>query len=206
MDDAIVKGIENLQAGPLYAQVATALDDLDDGFRRIMGQLVGMVIIFSPLIICIVLVSINLYKRFNIETKREILATTQSYVGKKQKVSDSSRRLIATREASSGEQLMDLIKTGLARENISFTNLAIDHFSQNDHEYITRTDAQLTFKEMTLANLMKMVQTLSNKLHIRISGVQIDKDEKERLSGSFDIIYYFENLDNETAPTEEKET
>ena len=196
MDDAIAKGVTAFQGHSLYSQAIGLFSNIDDNIKKILEQIIGLAIIFSPLVICLIFLGINTYKKFNLDTKKEILKISYHYSSKKIGLGNSSQKLISKKEISDQGQLLNVVKRDASASSTTSATFSIQSFDQADEtEHITRTNARIIFKEMTLANLMRAVKTLSERSLIRTVNIQIAKGDKKQLSGFFDILYYAEVLD-----------
>lgn len=204
MDDAIGKGIASLLESQFYSRVVDIFDDIDDDIKKTMGQLMGLTVVFLPLLLCLVLFLINLYKKSGVDTKREILKVARNYSSRQKSLDPSLKGAVSEREILDQKQLMDIVKRAAPKDDIPNpgTAFSINNFGQMDvAEQVVKTQGQVVFKEVPLDGLMRTIQNLARKSQVRITDIKMEKNEKKQLSGFLNVIHYVRKKNDEANQT-----
>jgi type II secretory pathway component PulM len=195
MDETIFKGIEEIKAQPPIQKIIDELNARPEEQQKIINHLFSIVVILLPLLLTLFLFWQNISLKSEIETRQYILEEVAANSLKKNQLDLTGRNIIGPGEITERSDLQRLVRSSLSSSNVTPENITIMDFAQNQAgEGLTQTSATLNFTNFSTQELTSLFQDLIQRQKVKISAIQVEKKEQEKLlEGSFQI-YHFSKL------------
>ena len=190
IDQIIFNQIDLFKNTKYYEQFMDYMNQLNYEHQRLVTYLISGVFIFGPLLI-VGIMGINTYSlKSNINTKKEIQASTYKFINQTDRLQSLQQTILGPRAPGNQNEL----KVSLNAFNIDPNKLSVDNFRQessHNSPQIKQISAEIIYKKLVLSDFVDLVKKLITINKVRISAIEINRDDSEKLlSGKINILQY----------------
>lgn len=201
IDRAIFKKIDQIRTHPSYQKILENLSNIPEELQGLVNYIITFVIIISPLsVIVFMFFQVN-HLESDLTTKSQILELTQKIINKSDEVKKASRMLIAPRSIEKKADMVRLVSAVATGVGIPSAQLRVQNFeSTQSSPNIVEAKTSIVFNNLTLKAFASLIQEMENKQKMRISGLEIQKNQNLKfLNGTF-WISHFGKIVNQEGP------
>ena len=190
IDQIIFNQIDLFKNTKYYEQFMDYMNQLNYEHQRLVTYLISAVFIFGPLLI-VGIMGLNTYGlKSNLNTKKEIQASTYKFINQADRLQSLQQTILGPRAPGNQNEL----KASLIAFNIDPNKLSVDNFKQessNNSPQIKQISAEIIYKKLVLSDFVDLVKKLITINKVRISAIEINRDDSEKLlSGKINILQY----------------
>ncbi len=198
IDNFLFQKIDIIIQQQFYTNLIDTLGNLNDKSRRVMRELIGIVIVSIPVMIAVFIFILNMNLKNDIENKKEVLQLTNSIISKEKEYSRKSRFVFTNKRITTKNALNSSINSLLRKVKISPRNVTVKNFVNDDSTRIIRNTADLKFNQLSTNNIVDLIQKLVSTEKMKISSLTVKKDKKTKLLfGNIKINQFIRLLEEE---------
>lgn len=188
-DQWLFHHVELIKSHPQIAPLLSKIEQLPDAQQKIIHQSSALIIGLCPLVIFFGVYLHNVSLRSQLETNEELLEVINNITSKSNELSQLTRSLAgptAYEEQSSFEQKL---RGTLANKGIDSGNFSIQNFeSGSSTEEILSFEATLSFKRISTAQLISVIEALIIQDKVKVKNIDVLKNEENStLAGTIQI-------------------
>lgn len=192
IDEFLFSKVEQFKNSNVYREINERLLTLSETQRKYLNQTVTISILMIPMFLVSFIFFQNYQLKNSLQEKekiQELLNNISDYSGK---VNLLTRTTISNRAVNSKSDLQNRIRSILSMGQIPSTRVKLTKFrSDSSLTTMNKANAEITFEEFSLTNLKNLLLQLQRKEKVKISNLQIKKDEeKNTLKGKLHIIHF----------------
>ncbi|OFZ25670.1 MAG: hypothetical protein A2381_11875 [Bdellovibrionales bacterium RIFOXYB1_FULL_37_110] len=190
IDQIIFNQIDLFKNTKYYEQFMDFMNQLSDDQQRLVTYVISAIFILGPLLV-VGIIGLNTYTlKSNLNTKKEIQATTYKFINQADRLQSLQQTILGPRAPGSQNEL----KASLNAFNIDPNKLSVDNFKQessHNSPQIKQISADIIYKQLVLSDFVDLVKKLITINKVRISAIEINRDDSEKLlSGRINILQY----------------
>ncbi len=190
IDRFIFRKLDTAIKAQFYKKIADNFTDLSEKHQRIVSRILSAISVFTPLIL-ILIVYISSYSiKSKVDTQKKILTSIEDYFSLKSEIADYALKFLSSIPIQSQQDLKRKIRDAGSSYGISSSNVTIDQFEGQTDSGVIKSTASLSFKELTSDQLAALLENLVNSYKFTITQLEVNKNTKNSLNGSFSIQHY----------------
>lgn len=196
MDEAIFKALEDIKGQPQIQKLVDNTSTLPEEQQKILNHSLSIFVIILPILLTSFIFFQNITQKSEIETRELILEEVAEHSKKKNQLELTGRNIIGPGQISDLPDLQRLVRSALSSRGVMADSVTITDFNQTSvGDGLTQTLSTLNFMGLTTQELTGLIQDLTQRQKVKISALQVERDDSnELLEGSFEI-YHFSKLD-----------
>jgi len=189
VDTFVFKQVELIKSHPQVTPLLAKIEQLPDAQQKIINQVSTLILGFSPLFLFLILFFQNVSLRSELDSNEELLAVINNIASKSNELSQVTRQLAGPQAYEDKTAFEQKLRGLLAGKGIDPTNLNIQNFeSGQSTEEITSFTASLTFKRLSTAQMIDVIEGFMIQDKMKISSLEIIRnDENSTLAGTIGI-------------------
>ena len=183
--------LDSFKSSEAYQKTINFVSSFTESQQKMIYNLMAVLIVIPPIAIFLLLGLDTYFAKNSVQTKKEILDHIHSYMHQKDRLTRIGNTVFSLSAPTSTNDLQKKIRSIGVNEN----KLTVKNFKKaasTSSKNITSIEANVTFNDLTMEELEKLLTGLTIKQKMRISNLEINK-KKEFLKGSINIMQYGKN-------------
>jgi len=191
LDTFIFSNIEKFKKTPGYSNLVEIYTGLEEEQQKIMK----VIFLFSIFLIPFALVSLiywqNSKLKDELNVRTQIVSKASQIIGQKTSLEEVKPQVLASNPIDSESMMVSRLSslstgTGVELSKIKVQNVQTQSISQD----IFRTDAKISFTNLSNENLIDFISTLMRREKFKISEISIERNTSSNLlNGFFQTIH-----------------
>lgn len=191
MDQKIFNQVDRLISDSNYQKVIDRINLLDESVARVVVRSLLIAIPVLPLVFVFVLFLFNSSLKDEIAIKSDIKNEIDHYFERESEIQNAAARVLSTSNIQTESDLLSKLKTALSLRNISTDKISLSDFVISNSAGITRSVANLTFKEMNISEFSLLTKEILQTERMKINGLDVSRDNNSKLlSGRMGVIHF----------------
>jgi len=194
MDEYIKTQIEELKSHPLYNNLVSNIDSLEEPIPKIIYHCFNYLLISIPIIIAIIIIFNNKSMRNSITLNKNIIKNITKIEEYNRKYTQSKQKFLVRPSLSSNTKLKRKLDSTLSRLNIETTNVSISGFSsQKLIDNVNKVSAMIKFKNLSSKSFSNIIAGFISRNNISVKNLKISKNNiKGTIFGELKMEYLSE--------------
>lgn len=192
LDRFLFQQIDEFKKNPQYQKVVTDLGNLGELEYKYITYISSFFVIFSPMIIVFIMYNSNINYKEEIKTKDLIYTNINSYIQKSNAIKVIGRAFISPSSFENKNQFNSKLEQILTQNDIKSGSFLVKEFNILNGKFnIVHSQAVITFKDMALENLSRVMIDLMQNLKVKVESFTTNIDNKNKLlSGEISVLHY----------------
>lgn len=175
VDEAIFKVVDQLKTQSAYQSLQEMIGKLAEREQKIVNLSLSYLLLALPILVTLIVWTMNSSLRSTIEDKRAILSEIQEFNDKRAQSDQKGRAVIVPSPIAAQSELQSKIVTLLGRINIPTTSVQVRSFNEGRNAgELKEFGAELVFDKLSSKQFFDMVQNLNERERIRVKGLLVE--------------------------------
>ena len=192
VDDFFFKQVDQIRSTSAFRQIVSSVASLDNTGQKIINHIASLVVVLTPIILVVILFSLNTTLKEKVNTKEEIYSYINKLNTSKNNVSSFSKQLVSPQDMSTQQIFSSALTSSISAKRIDTTKIKVKDFKQ-DKEIVTfkKYSATISFSKLSIDDFSNLINSLVNKMKVVVTFADIKKDSKDRtLNGTLKVIHF----------------
>ncbi|MFA5583348.1 MAG: hypothetical protein WDA09_03960 [Bacteriovoracaceae bacterium] len=192
LDLEVFQAVDKLKSHPNYQSFLDFYTNLEDEQQKLFKIASLAALIILPLILLSILFFQGVALKSDFEKRVEIYSKANEILSKNQGVRQVSSNILSQNPIDSSDMVIAKISSSLAPLGVDLNKIRVANFESNEiSSSIISSQAEFSFSDMSVNELMDTFNGLIRREKFRIESVQINRNENTNLlRGNFLGIHY----------------
>ncbi|HLT22260.1 MAG TPA: hypothetical protein VKZ84_02415 [Bacteriovoracaceae bacterium] len=192
LDLEVFQAVDKLKSHPNYQSFLDFYTNLEDEQQKLFKTASLAALIILPLLLLSILFFKGVALKSDFEKRVEIYSKANEILSKNQGVRQVSSNILSQNPIDSSDMVIAKISSSLAPLGVDLNKIRIANFESNEiSSSIISSQAEFSFSDMSVNELMDTFNGLIRREKFRIESVQINRNENTNLlRGNFLGIHY----------------
>lgn len=190
IDKAIIENVEKITATNEYQKMLDTYNSWDDKIQSAFKGGLIFLVVFIPLVLILIFVSINSAAKERLKIVEDIIATGNSIISSSAEVRSISNRYFGRPISSKSAFERELVNS-LPSEGIDSAKILIGDFTVDEIDGVNELRAELKFSELSSENLFGLFNILALRQKMKMEEISIKKNsETNLLEGTVSVLHF----------------
>jgi hypothetical protein len=199
IDSFIFEKIDLFKKSPNYSPIQDFYTSLEDEQQKWVKVLLLLSVFVVPLLLLFSFWISNAFLSSDYKERYAIVQKAQQIIREQQKVDVLASNLISESPVDSQDSMNSLLLNALGGTGVDLARVKVAGFKLEDiGGNLVKSESDITFDSLSTEQLMDVFINLFSRAKVKISAVNIEKNEASQLLfGTFHIIHFSQSMNQE---------